>query len=71
MVNDEKSEEHLMFETWRKEYALDLMSERRLAENHTEPVSIDRLYRVYKKVKATDFTLHNCIKLTVFRHGVI
>lgn len=70
MVNDEKSEEHLMFETWRKEYASDLMSERRLAENHTESVSIDRLYRVYKKVNI-DFTLHNCIKLTVFRHGVI
>lgn len=44
---------------------------RRLAGNHTESVSMDRLYGVYKKVKATDFTLHNWIKLTVFSHAVI
>ena len=44
---------------------------RKLAGNHTESVSMDRLYGVFKKVKATDLTLHNWSKLTVFRHGVI
>lgn len=44
------------------------MSEKKIGR---KSVSMDRLYGVYKKVKATDFTLHNWIKLTVFSHAVI